>query len=243
MDFLPGLNSFYLPALCGFMSPGQAGNCQARGGLRQEARFYGRLSLRAGSDPRPSGAAFRARADRSGRRCRRILGAFARQKRARRAAPNTRGLRAGRPYRDCVFMLERFAGIRHRSQAKPVAGAAGRAAHAALPGAGLMLAGALLAACSSSGNTSFSLFVDPGKYQFYSCEQIAPELKRWTTRAQELKTLMDRADQGAGGAAVGFIAYKAEYVAANEEIDMLRSTARGKSCEQDPGWRSNTAIR
>jgi hypothetical protein len=143
-------------------------------------------------------------------------------------------------------MPDRFAEIRHRPQAKPVAGAGRSAAGAALLAAGrtgIVLAGALLAACSSSSDSGFSFFADPGKYDFYSCSQIAAQLKTWSARTQELKALMDRADQSAGGAAIGLIAYKAEYAAANEELEMLQFTARSKNCAQDPVWRSNTAIR
>src|SRR5260370_20995453 len=115
-----------------------------------------------------------------------------------------------------------------------------RAAHAAV---GIVLAGAILTACSTSSDTSFSFFVDPGKYQYHSCAQIAVEMKNWSRREQELKSLMDKADQSAGGAAVGFIAYKADYVAASEELELLQSAARSKKCEQDETWRSNAVIR
>jgi hypothetical protein len=143
-------------------------------------------------------------------------------------------------------MPDRFAKIGDGPQARPVASAGGQAARAAplaAAAAGIVLAGAMLAACSSSSDSSFSLFAEPGKYQYYNCAQIAAEMKRWSAREQELKALMDRADQSTGGAAVGFIAYKAEYVAAGEELGMLQTTARSKSCEQDQTWRSNTVIR
>jgi hypothetical protein len=143
-------------------------------------------------------------------------------------------------------MPDRFAELRRRPRAKPVAGAGRRAARAALLAAvrtGIVLAGAMLAACSSSSDSGFSFFADPGKYDFYPCDQIAAQLKSWSTRMQELKSLMERADQSTGGAAIGFVAYKADYVAANEEVEMLQSTARSKNCAQDPAWRSNTAIR
>ncbi len=143
-------------------------------------------------------------------------------------------------------MPDRFAEIRRGPQAGPAASAGRRAPRAALLAAvriGTVLAGALLAACSSSSDTSFSLFADPGKYEYYSCEQIAGQLKSLSDRVHELKSLMERADQSVGGTAVGFIAYKAEYVAANEEVATLQSTARSKNCAQDPAWRSNTAIR
>jgi hypothetical protein len=149
-------------------------------------------------------------------------------------------------------MPDRFAELRHRPRAKPVparrrlAAPRRRAARAALLAAvrtGILLAGTLLAACSSSSDSGFSFFADPGKYDFYSCDQIAVQLKTWSTRSQELQSLMDRAGQSTGGAAVGFVAYKADYLVAKEEVEMLQSTARSKNCAQDPAWRSNTAIR
>jgi hypothetical protein len=142
-------------------------------------------------------------------------------------------------------MPDRFAKIGDGPQARPVARAGAQAARVAplAAAAGIVLAGGMLAACSSSSDSSFSLFAEPGKYQYYNCAQIAAEMKRWSAREQELKALMDRADQSVGGAAVGFIAYKAEYVAAGEELQMLQSTGRSKSCEQDQTWRSNTVIR
>jgi hypothetical protein len=137
-------------------------------------------------------------------------------------------------------MSEAFAETRQGPAARPIA--VRRAPHAVAL-AGIVLAGPLLAACSSAGDTSFSLFAEPGKYQFYSCVQIAAETKGVTKHEQDLKALMDRAAQSTGGAAVGFIAYKADYVAASEELESLHAAARSKNCEQDPTWRSSTVIR
>jgi hypothetical protein len=137
-------------------------------------------------------------------------------------------------------MPDRFAETRQGPTGRAIA--AGRAPRVAAL-AGIVLAGALLTACSSSGESSFSLFAEPGKYQFYSCVQIATETKNVTKREQDLKALMDRAAQSTGGAAVGFIAYKADYVAASEELDSLHAAARSKNCDQDPTWRSSTVIR
>jgi hypothetical protein len=137
-------------------------------------------------------------------------------------------------------MPDRFADIRQGPAAKPVAAYRVRRA-AAL--AAVVLAGPLLAACSSSGETSFSLFAEPGKYLYYTCVQIAAETKGAAKREQDLKALMDRAAQSTGGAAVGFIAYKTDYVAASEELESLHAAARSKNCDQDPTWRSSTAIR
>jgi hypothetical protein len=143
-------------------------------------------------------------------------------------------------------MPDRFAQARHGRQAKPAAAAGGRDAlgmSLAARAAGIVLAGAMLTACSSSSETSFTLFADPGKYLYHTCVQLAAEQKTWTLRQQDLKALIDKADRSPGGAAVGFIAYKADYVAAGEELEVLRAAARSKKCEQEETWRSNSVIR
>jgi len=117
-----------------------------------------------------------------------------------------------------------------------------RLARVLLRGAGALLAAACLSACSSVVNTP-TIFADPGKYQYNTCEQIAGQRKFWSTREQELRTLMDKAEQGTGGAVVNVLAYKADHVAANEELKVLESTARSKNCDNPENWRSNSAVR
>jgi hypothetical protein len=84
---------------------------------------------------------------------------------------------------------------------------------------------------------------DPGKYQFSSCEQLAKHRQQWSSREQELRLLMDRAEQGAGGAFVNVLAYKADYVAASEELKVLDDTARTKNCNTPQSWQSNSVVR
>jgi hypothetical protein len=101
----------------------------------------------------------------------------------------------------------------------------------------------LLAGCSSISDSSFTVFADPGKYTYYSCDQIAAQSKTWTTREQELRTLMDKAGQSTGGAVVNVLAYQADYAAATEELKVLERTARSKNCNAVPNWGSNSAVR
>jgi hypothetical protein len=108
---------------------------------------------------------------------------------------------------------------------------------------GLTLIACALAACSSMGGNTMTVFVDPGKYDYFSCEQIAANRKVWSAKEQELQTLMDKADQGAGGAIVNVLAYKADRVAASEEVKVLDIAARAKNCETPANWRSNSAVR
>ena len=102
---------------------------------------------------------------------------------------------------------------------------------------------ALLAACSATGSNPMTMFADPGKYEFYDCQQLAAQRKHWSGREQELRQLMDRADQSAGGAVVNLLAYRADYVSAREELVVLENAARAKNCDGASGSRSNSIAR
>jgi hypothetical protein len=106
-----------------------------------------------------------------------------------------------------------------------------------------LLIGVPVAGCSSTSDSNFTFLADPGKYQFYTCEQLATDMKSLTQRQSDLKSLMDRADQSAGGTAVGLIAYKTDYINAGEEMKLLDSAARSKGCHQPETWSSSTAVR
>ena len=103
----------------------------------------------------------------------------------------------------------------------------------------------LLAACAAeiSNPLMGGAFVDPGKYEFYSCEQIAANRKAVEAREQQLKLLMDKARQSTGGAAISLVAYQGEYTAAQEELKVIDATARLKKCKTPENWSSTSAIR
>jgi hypothetical protein len=94
-----------------------------------------------------------------------------------------------------------------------------------------LLAGGLLLACSPAAMGPVTVFADPGKYQYYSCEQMAAQRTYWAGRELELKLLMDKANQGTGGAVVNVIAYQSDYVMVREELKMIDATARAKNCD------------
>jgi hypothetical protein len=58
-----------------------------------------------------------------------------------------------------------------------------------------------------------------------------------------LKELIDKAEQGAGGQIVSLMAYRSDYVAVNEDLRVLESTARSKNCQTPSTSQSNNAIR
>ena len=94
------------------------------------------------------------------------------------------------------------------------------------------IAAGFLGACSSFGgdNNPMTVFADPGQYQYHTCEQIDAVRLGTAKRAQDLKMLMDKAEQSTGGAIINVIAYKTDYVSATEELKVLDATARSKNC-------------
>jgi len=104
---------------------------------------------------------------------------------------------------------------------------------------------ALLAACASELQNPLmgGFLADPGKYEFYSCEQLVPQRAFHANREQQLKLLMDKARQGTGGAAISLVAYQGEYTATQDELKVIDATARLKKCSTPANWTSTSAIR
>jgi hypothetical protein len=93
-----------------------------------------------------------------------------------------------------------------------------------------ILAGGFLSACAPAAMGPVTMFADPGKYEFHSCEQLAGQRTYWASRELELKLLMDKAEQATGGSVVNVIAYQADYVTAREELKVIEATAHAKNC-------------
>jgi hypothetical protein len=98
------------------------------------------------------------------------------------------------------------------------------------------------AACSSSPDVGVMVFADPGKYEYYTCEQMNAAGRSLVSREQVLRDLIKKAEQGAAGALVSTMAYRGEHRAVVEEIAVIEVTAQRKNCLTAKTWRSNTAI-
>jgi hypothetical protein len=96
---------------------------------------------------------------------------------------------------------------------------------------GVSLAAGSLSACSSMSDNPFTPFADPGTYAYHNCDQIAALQVGLRTKEQELKMLMDKAEQSTGGAIINVIAYQADYARARDELKVLEATARSKNCK------------
>ena len=74
-------------------------------------------------------------------------------------------------------------------------------------------------------------FADPGQYEYFSCGLLTERRKFWVDRELELRLLMDKSEQASGGTFVNIIAYKADHVAAHEELKLIDATWRAKKCD------------
>jgi hypothetical protein len=101
----------------------------------------------------------------------------------------------------------------------------------------------LLVGCSSLGGTPVTFFADPAKYQYSTCDGLNRQRQTWVAKQQELKQLMDRAEQSAGGGFVNVLAYSGDYQAASEELQLIEHAAHAKNCLGGPNWPSNSAVR
>jgi hypothetical protein len=100
-------------------------------------------------------------------------------------------------------------------------------------GLGLLVAGVTLAGCALDEGPG-QLAVDPGRYQFYHCNDLAARMGTLQSRENELRSLMAKASEGGGGTVIGALAYRADYEAVLSEQKMLQRTAAEKKCAVVP---------
>ena len=90
-------------------------------------------------------------------------------------------------------------------------------------------AAAFLAGCSYNDDMA-SAIVAPGKYQLYTCADLTSRGRETAKRERELKALMEKSEQGAGGALVNILAYRTEYLTARGELMQMEAAASAKNC-------------
>jgi hypothetical protein len=93
---------------------------------------------------------------------------------------------------------------------------------------------ATLSACGTAEEAS-RFVVAPGKYDIYTCPQIADQMAKTQTEVARLEGLMARASQSEGGKAIGEIAYGPDYLANTGDMRELRKSAAEKNCANVPG--------
>jgi hypothetical protein len=99
-----------------------------------------------------------------------------------------------------------------------------------------------LAGCGMSGGAG-SLLIDPGRYSAYHCNELAARWKILVAREKELRGLIDKANEGSGGAVIGSLAYRADYESVLGDEKLLQRTAADKNCAFTPEFQSDQTIR
>ena len=87
-----------------------------------------------------------------------------------------------------------------------------------------------LGSCADVSGYVGDLNVQPGKFQYLRCNDIAERLKSNENRRIELHALMERAASGTGGTVVSFVVYGPELDQVDAELKMLRRAAGEKKC-------------
>jgi hypothetical protein len=89
---------------------------------------------------------------------------------------------------------------------------------------------AALGGCTANVEVADALFVQPGKYQFLRCQDIAQRSTSLAARERELSSLMERASQSAAGPVVNAMVYAADIEQVRADQRLLSRTAQEKNC-------------
>jgi hypothetical protein len=99
-----------------------------------------------------------------------------------------------------------------------------------------------LSGCGLSDGAG-AIFVDPGRYTLYHCDDLAARRKVLMARENELRGLIERAGESPGGAVVGSLAYRSDYDAVLAEEKLLQRNAAEKNCNFASPLQSDQTIR
>jgi hypothetical protein len=104
-----------------------------------------------------------------------------------------------------------------------------------------MLCALALAGCSTVVDTVGETFIQPGKYNFLRCQEIAQQITGMEARSKELHELTDRANASAGGPAVNMLVYGPDLREVDASLRLLRKTSGEKRCDDDKAPGKETA--
>jgi hypothetical protein len=90
-----------------------------------------------------------------------------------------------------------------------------------------------LAGCASTLE-QHSVFAQPGKYRFMSCKDLTRYGISLVTREQELNSLIDRANQGMGGAIISPMVYGPDLDQVRADERELKQSQNEKNCDAAP---------
>lgn len=107
---------------------------------------------------------------------------------------------------------------------------------------GTSMLAASLAGCGLLGEGATSAVVAPGKFNHYTCDQLARIARDLTARERELSELMARAAQDSMGKFVGQVSYGTELMQARGQLEQISQIAADKNCAAQGKWQSERAL-
>lgn len=106
----------------------------------------------------------------------------------------------------------------------------------------LVLLAIALSGCGLLGDSATSAFVSPGKFDFYTCDQLAASGRTLSARERELADLTARAAQGPAGEFVGKVAYHTELMQTRGSLSQVVEVSARKNCASQSKWQSDRAL-
>lgn len=100
---------------------------------------------------------------------------------------------------------------------------------------------AMLCGCALNEGAG-TFLADPSHYQFFHCDDLKSQWKTLQAREQDLRNLMDKADEG-GAAVIATLTYRTDYEAVLSEEKNLQRIAAEKKCTLAPAYQSDQTIR
>ena len=96
---------------------------------------------------------------------------------------------------------------------------------------GVGCAALALGGCASTAVHTGDFWVQPGKYEFLKCPDLGRLSVNFSTREQELMSLMARADQDPAGPFINLMVYRSDLEQVRAELAEVQKTEREKNCE------------
>jgi len=97
--------------------------------------------------------------------------------------------------------------------------------------------------CRLRSDGAGALFIDPGRYTLYHCDDLATRRKVLIARETELRALMERASESSAGSVIGSLAYRSEYDSVIAEQKLLQRNAAEKNCSFASPLESDQTLR
>lgn len=89
----------------------------------------------------------------------------------------------------------------------------------------------IAAALAGCGDGLGALMVDPARYDGYRCNDLVSLWKTLVAREQQLRNLINRADDSGGGVVIGALTYRGDYQTVLEQEKVLQRAAAAQKCK------------